>query len=145
MNRAEVIAEARRWIDTPFSHQGRTRGLGCDCRGLVGGVAVSLGLVPDSWWAEFDAMFGGYPEQPPPGLMKRACSTFMQATEDPEPGDVVIMAFLTDAQHMGILTPYRYGGLALVHSLHGKGVREHRLAPSLASKIVQGFRLPGVV
>ena len=50
--RLEVAAEARRWLATPFAHQGRTRGLGCDCGGLVGGVAVALGIVPPTWWRE---------------------------------------------------------------------------------------------
>ncbi|MFZ1680734.1 MAG: peptidase P60, partial [Rhizobiaceae bacterium] len=30
-----VVAEAERWIGTPYRHQGSTRGVGCDCLGLV--------------------------------------------------------------------------------------------------------------
>ena len=142
--RADVCTEARRWVGTPFAHQGRTRGLGCDCRGLVGGVAVALGLVGADWWDQFDLHFGGYPEQPPAGLMAKACDTFMQRTAVPEPGDVVVLAFHLDPQHMGIITPYPHGGLAIVHALHVRGVREHRLAHTLAAKITQAYRLPGV-
>jgi cell wall-associated NlpC family hydrolase len=143
--RDQVIAEARAWIATPFQHQGRTRGLGCDCRGLVGGVAVALGLVPPDWWIEsFDPHFGGYPEQPPPDLLTRACDSFMTRTDSPQPGDVVVVEFLRYPQHMGILTNYVHGGLAIVHSLRVLGVREHRLAPGLNAQITQGYVLPGV-
>ena len=43
-NRDEVIAEARRWLDVPWKHQGRTRG-GIDCAGLVILVGKTLGVV----------------------------------------------------------------------------------------------------
>jgi hypothetical protein len=33
------IAQARTWIGTPFHHQGRLKGVGCDCLGLIVGVA----------------------------------------------------------------------------------------------------------
>lgn len=35
--------EAKRWIGTPFRHQGRCFGAGADCLGLVLGVARNLG------------------------------------------------------------------------------------------------------
>jgi len=143
--RDAVIAEARAWIGTPFHHQGRTRGLGCDCRGLVGGVAVALGLVPPDWWtASFDPQFAGYPEQPPPGLLERACDSFMPRTDAPQPGDVVMVEFLRYPQHLGILAPYVHGGLSIVHSLRVLGVREHRLAPGLNAQIVRAYRFPGI-
>lgn len=41
---AHVIAAARGWLDTPFHHQGRLKGVGVDCIGLVVGVARELGV-----------------------------------------------------------------------------------------------------
>jgi NlpC/P60 family putative phage cell wall peptidase len=38
MSREAIIAEARRWIGTPYRHAAAVRGLGCDCLGLVIGV-----------------------------------------------------------------------------------------------------------
>ena len=39
MTRAEAcVAEARRWIGTPYLHQASVRGAGCDCLGLLRGV-----------------------------------------------------------------------------------------------------------
>ena len=35
----DVVAEARRWLGTPWRHQARLRGVGVDCGGLVVCVA----------------------------------------------------------------------------------------------------------
>ena len=50
--RSDILCEARRWIGTPYRHQGSCRGAGCDCLGLVRGV-----------WR---AIHGTEPEAPPP-------------------------------------------------------------------------------
>lgn len=39
-----IVAEARSWIGTPFAHQGRKKGQGVDCLGLLIGVAAALRL-----------------------------------------------------------------------------------------------------
>jgi len=45
--RAAVVAEARRWIGTPYRHQATVRGAGADCLGLVRGVWRALrGVEP---------------------------------------------------------------------------------------------------
>lgn len=47
MSRAEkVIAAAESWIGTPYVQQGRLKGVGCDCIGLVIGVGVDALVVP---------------------------------------------------------------------------------------------------
>ena len=33
-----VVVEALDWVGTPYRHQGRRKGVGCDCLGLVRGV-----------------------------------------------------------------------------------------------------------
>lgn len=43
-----VVAEAMSWIGTPYRHQGRRKGVGCDCIGLVLGVWQALhGALPE--------------------------------------------------------------------------------------------------
>lgn len=46
LEREDIIAEARRWIGTPWRHQGRSRS-GVDCVGLVVLVARNVGLEPE--------------------------------------------------------------------------------------------------
>ncbi|RMD91745.1 MAG: peptidase, partial [Alphaproteobacteria bacterium] len=52
---AEVVAEARRWLGTPYVHQASQRGAGCDCLGLLRGI-----------WR---ALHGSEPEPIPPYTM----------------------------------------------------------------------------
>ena len=35
---ARALAEARRWIGTPYQHQASVLGAGCDCLGVLRGV-----------------------------------------------------------------------------------------------------------
>ena len=57
--RETLVAEARRWIGTPYQHQASLLGIGCDCLGLVRGVWRNcIGSEPErvipysSDWAE---------------------------------------------------------------------------------------------
>jgi len=45
LTRVEFIEELRKWIGTPFHHQGRWRGLGVDCAGLIVMPLYDLGVV----------------------------------------------------------------------------------------------------
>lgn len=45
ITREQFIEELRTWIGTPFHHQGRWKGLGVDCAGLVVGPLVELGIM----------------------------------------------------------------------------------------------------
>ena len=48
VNVSALLTEARSWLDTPYHHQGRLKGVGVDCIGLIIGVAHALNL------SEFD-------------------------------------------------------------------------------------------
>jgi cell wall-associated NlpC family hydrolase len=140
--RADVVAAARGWISTPFHHQARLRGVGVDCAGLVIGVARELGLVaPD-----FDV--GGYSRVPDGSSLIRWCDAYMQRSTraDMLPGDVIVVRFDRDPQHLGLLGDYRHGGLSIIHalSLAPAKVIETRLMFSRAMEFVAAYRLPGI-
>lgn len=144
--RSVVAAEARRWIGTPWVHQGRTHGLGTDCGGLVGGVAVALGIVQPDWWSKvFDPLYGGYDRQPSHGTLQRVCESFMDRADTIRVGDVLLMRFAEEPQHLAIAVDYRWGGLSMVHALSRAGkVVEHRLDAAWRRRVVQAYGMPGV-
>ncbi|PYB76896.1 NlpC/P60 family protein [Rhizobium wuzhouense] len=102
---ARVLGIAERWIGTPYRHQGATRGVGCDCLGLVRGI-----------WRE---LYGGEPEVVPayaPDWAERSGEErLLQAAgrhfstvasfEESRPGDLVLFRFRPGmaAKHAGIL------------------------------------------
>lgn len=144
--REAIVAEARAWMGTPFAHQAHLRGIGCDCAGLVGGVAVALGLLPADWWERHFA-FAGYARQPDGRTFLQACREYMTEIDpaDAQAGDAVAMRFRRDPQHIGLLVPYAHGGMAIVHALSSVGrVTEHRLDERWLRLVTHAFRLPGI-
>lgn len=140
----DVVSEARTWIATPYSHQHRAKGHAVDCVGLVIGVARELGLVaPD-----FDV--NGYARKPDGKTLLALCEQFMTPVPlaEMQPGNVLVLSFKRDPQHMGIVADYVHGGLSLIHafgSTDGKGrVEEWSLQPRKGFRPLRAFALPGV-
>lgn len=149
VTRAEIVAEARSWIGTPFLHQAYRKGVGCDCIGLVGGVCMERGLFPrDPLLIPGVARFVGYSRQPDGVSFRAACDQFLVpiAVESMQPGDAVLMAFKGDPHHIAIVADYCHGGLSIVHAMsHGRcAVAEHRLDATWRGYIVAAYALPGV-
>jgi cell wall-associated NlpC family hydrolase len=146
--RYEVVAEARRWIGTPFHHQARERDVGCDCGGLVGGIAVALRLLPSDWWQRvFDPQFGGYSRQPSQDRLRGICLLFLDriARDAAQPGDVVLIDFGLEPQHLGVLADYRHGGISIVHAMvRPPRVSEHRIDARWRGRVVDAFAYRGV-
>jgi cell wall-associated NlpC family hydrolase len=141
ISRSQVIAEAREWIGTPFHHQARIKGVGVDCVGLVLGVAWELGIAPRTLDEK------GYPRVPDGVSLMRTMRGHAAEIDraDMQPGDVIVLSFDRDPQHLGILGDYRHGGLSIIHAAGNTGrVIETRLMFSPAMKFVAAFALPGV-
>lgn len=124
-----IVAEARTWIGTKFHHQGRVKGVGVDCIGLIVGVAENCGIT-----------FGGrkpsmldernYGMLPEGERLKTLCEQHLVPKEkhDAAPGDVALFAFEKLPQHVAIIGELADGSLSLIHSYRqARGVVEHRL------------------
>jgi NlpC/P60 family putative phage cell wall peptidase len=139
ITRADIVAEARSWLDTPFQHQGRVKFVGVDCVGLVLGVAKALGIhLVDSQ---------GYPRTPDGKSLQAACESQLIRTplEQMQPGDVALFRFQVDPQHVAILGDYPHGGLSLIHAYNTIGkVVEANLSGAERRRIVAVYSLPGV-
>ena len=137
MTADDVVAAARAWVGVPFLHQGRSRTAGVDCAGLVICIARELNLV------EQDFDITGYRPQPN-GTMQPLCREHL-VEDTPRPGNIFVMRFDTDPQHMGFFVPYRHGGLGVIHAIAArKRVVEHRLDAIWSKRIVASYRFPGV-
>lgn len=141
MKRSEIVAEARRWIGTPYCHQASLCGAGCDCLGLVRGV-----------WR---ALVGAEPETPPPytpdwaealgeeTLLVAARRHLLEiAPGNVRYGDVLIFRMGTGvpAKHCGVVT----GDGTLVHAYWGRCVAETRLSAWWSRRVAAAFSFPGV-
>jgi len=139
--RAQIVNAARQWLETPFHHQARLKGVGVDCVGLVIGVARELGLIA----SDFDVT--GYPRSPNGRTLLAIADQHMTPIDQAamQPGDVVVVSFDRDPQHLGIVGDYRHGGLSIIHAASQAGrVIETRLMYSPAMQFCAAYMLPGV-
>lgn len=132
MRPSEIVAEARTWLGTPFHHQGRVKGAGVDCIGLVIGVARDLGLV--------DYASPAYGRIPNPVVMGRELRAHLLPASAIDPGVVLWFAFAQAPQHVGIVTD---SGLIHAYATAGKVV-ETGLDPQWIARTRGMFRFPGV-
>jgi NlpC/P60 family putative phage cell wall peptidase len=137
---AAIVAEARRWIGTPYVHRGALRGVGCDCLGLVIGVWRALiGPLPQAVlpyapdWAEAQ---GGEP-------MLAAARRWLveQPAGEIVAGEVLLFRWRPGvaAKHVGIATDPGH----MIHAHDGARVAEVALRP-WRRRLAYRFRFPGV-
>lgn len=126
-----IVKEAHRWIGTPFCHQGRLRGVGCDCAGLVAGVLRNAGIsVRDE---------GAYPREGSPGMLLAKLRE--HAAEVPigalAPGDIIVFRIKGRPVHAGIFV-----GDGVIHAYFTVGrVVKHELTPKWQKRIYKAFRI----
>lgn len=137
--RAAVLAEARRYIGTPWRHRGRSVH-GLDCVGLPRMVCVSLGI------SDYD--LDTYPREP---ISSEFLDHFTRGggTRVPInaalPGDLMLFREGRYPCHVAILSE-RDGLPTIIHA-HAtrRKVLEEVLIPEWTAKRVAAIRLPGVV
>jgi len=98
-----VVAEARKWLGTPFRHQGRSREHGVDCIGLIMQVAVDMGLVSISE-LEFKRM-SRYKTIPDIDRLIAGLNRYMIEVPDVQVGDVAHISWGPGADyHVGFVS-----------------------------------------
>lgn len=139
-----AVAEARRWIGTPYVHQASTRGAGADCLGLVRGVWRALhGTEPEA----LPAYTADWGEVGGVELLQAGAQRHLLAVGPDEallPGQVLLfrMAERAIAKHLGLLS---LGGGAprFIHAYDRHGVVESPLSEPWRARIAARFRFPG--
>ncbi|CAG0999271.1 hypothetical protein ARNL5_03951 [Anaerolineae bacterium] len=133
----EIIAAARACVGTPFRHQGRVVGVALDCAGVAVHVAQTLGLSP------LDPE--GYGRTPAYGLLEETLDSepFLERVADiadRQPGDLLLMRFAAEPQHLAILA-----GDTIIHAYEPPGLCcEHRFSERWAERVVHVYRFVGV-
>jgi cell wall-associated NlpC family hydrolase len=136
--RDSIVAEARTWLDTPYLHQGRRKGHGVDCLGLVIGVGKALGLL--------DYDHRAYSPQPDADLLCGECERYLVRREGLAPGAIALMwiAHRELPQHMAIVTELAAGRTGIIHAHQRLGrVREHGLDAFWGKRVLAVYDFAG--
>jgi len=135
--RMEALAEARRWIGTPYRHQASRIGAGCDCLGLVRGI-----------WR---ALYGAEPQVTPPyEAVARDADHRLRAALDrwlieipcgeAQPGDVLLFRWnvAEPARHCGLMsTDSRF-----IHAYWRRAVCETALTAWWRCRLAAAYSFP---
>ena len=143
MGQAEAaVAEARRWIGTPYVHQAAMRGAGTDCLGLLRGV--------------WHALYGAEPETIPAytqdwaepsnneALWQAAARWLVEVPRlDVAVGDVLLFRMRTGsiAKHLGIVSAVGPEA-SFIHAYTGHGVTESPLSAPWLRRVAAIFEFP---
>jgi cell wall-associated NlpC family hydrolase len=140
--RQQVVEEALSWVNTPFAHQGRIKGVGVDCDNFAALVAINSGAI--------DAVDypNNYRRREDGSLMLEILERYMTPVgviEEATLADVVAFHDGKNAsvpRHLGVISQTeRY--LKVVHASE-RGVRHHRLALELLQNVHSVWRLKGL-
>jgi NlpC/P60 family putative phage cell wall peptidase len=134
ITRDQFVAEARRWMGTPWQHQGRLHGVGVDCAGLILESARTLGLA--NWH------YDNYPRRPD-GTLRSVCDQVM----DPMPmyeataADVLLFAWNNSPVHLAILTSKD----TIIHAYAiNRRVVEHRIDDRWREAVAAAYHIRGI-
>jgi hypothetical protein len=130
----DIATCALGYLLTPCRHQGRVKGVGIDCVGLVICVGWDLGI--------FDRSFNvtGYGRTPNPRVYLPLLKNNLIEISQIEVGAVLSIAFLKHQQHLAIVTA---PGMA-VHSIHGTLTHQFTLGEVWLKRVRGVYRYPGV-
>ena len=142
LNNHIIVAQARTWLGTPFHHQARLKGKGCDCLGLITGVVGELGLQDRNGQPLTGYDEVTYSKEPDGAYLTQKLTALLDEAPvaQAQPGDLALFTVRDNPQHLAILTDYE-GGLGMIHCYaQARRVVEHRLDDDWRQRLVKVFR-----
>jgi len=83
-HRQEILRVARSYLGTPYHHQGRIKGAGMDCVGLIICVCKDLGVFPP------DFEFNGYTRRTKGNEMLRIAQGYLLSAKSEDIGQLIL-------------------------------------------------------
>lgn len=130
----DIVSKAREYVGTRWLHQGRVKGVGVDCIGLVVCVARELGLC------DYDTT--NYSRIPDGKVLRAGLDANMVLVRKSamQPGDVLLIRFEEEPQHVAIVSDMG-GRLGIIHAYaQVRKVTEHGLDELWLARTVGVYR-----
>jgi cell wall-associated NlpC family hydrolase len=127
-----IAACAETWIGTPFHWQGRVRA-GCDCKGLIAGIAAELGR-PEA--QSLEALAGDYGGKVDTGRLRAGLARLFDRVTERQAGDVLLLRLAGAPQHLAIAAPTEKEPLRIIEAMPSvRQVRPGRAGPARVDSI----------
>ena len=131
-----IVEAARSWLGTPFKLQGRLKGKGCDCLGLIIGISIELNLKTTQGLSISTLDQTAYHLSTEGALLEEILDQNLHLNSKPDIGNLALMAFDSNTMHLGILADHPLANFSIIHSdIKARAVVEHTLNSELKSKI----------
>lgn len=142
VTRAQIVQEARSWVNVPFKHMGRSRQEGVDCVGLVVCVARALGVPVEDYPTNYTRRGEGFDLIHIAGERGK-----LVRLRDARDGDMIVFMEGFIPCHVGILFTRENGLRYVVQALGLVSYRKVVEAPwdgEWAGKARYAFQFPGL-
>lgn len=138
VTRDDILCEGQRWLGTPFRWKQACRGRGCDCKGLLVGIARALGMPEAETMA---ARIVTYSKSFQSEQLLEGLRETLVPVQTPQPADIVCMPVgrSTVPRHLGMLTKRGW----LLHT-YGGGVGRVVEVPLVRSRVHSYWTWPSL-
>ncbi len=99
MTTIQIIAQAHSWLGTPFKHQGRVKGKGCDCLGLL--MGLGLKTKNGDAFKKFDQI--NYPKLLTSNILLETLDSLFIRSKKIKPGDIILIRINNWPQHLALV------------------------------------------
>ncbi len=136
MKSNNIIRIAEEWIGTPFHQQGRQKQVGCDCVGLILGIAKEIGTtsLTKKLWDKCDIYtYNALTDSQL--LLDLIPKYFNESKTSPKPGDILLIQITESQYHLSIQS----NNNRIIHACSSLGrVISHKIIPTW--KIIKTFQ-----
>lgn len=138
----KIISDAaKRWLGTPFHLQGRIKHVGCDCLGLLMGLAKELNLKTKDGTYLADCDRKNYHIIHDGKILEEELDKLLIQNDQVEEGNLLLLEYDNNPQHLGVVTQYNaHKAIIHAHIKHRKVV-EHILDCETSKRIKKSYKL----
>ena len=109
-----IAAEAENWLGVPFHWQGRVK-VGCDCKGLIAGVAANCGRDEGT---SLQALAGDYSDRVDSAALLQGMAALFDPVTERKAGDILVLMVSGKPQHLAIAAPTDTKPSRTIQALH---------------------------
>ena len=139
-----IVEEALTWIKTPYHDHSALKHIGCDCVGLLRGVAVAVGILDPAWKpTHYSPQWHCHQNEEKLIVAMAELGCMPRPVADAAPGDILAFQYGRVCSHTAILTA-RVPDSIVHASLRDGRVVHHRVDVRLRERVRYAFAFPGV-
>jgi cell wall-associated NlpC family hydrolase len=134
----KIVHAAKLWLGTPFHLQGRVRNIGCDCLGLLMGIAKELNIKTTDGTPLVNFDRSDYHIIHDGKILEDQLDKLLEQTDQIEEGSLLLLEYDKNPQHLAIASSEN--SMIHAHIKHRKVV-EHSIDVWIRNKIKKIYKL----